>query len=256
MKTFYFLVWLALAVPGWSQEGPTDAVVLIPAVEEPSSGEAFPAVLRPHKSTKHTIVSTGIRKKFIFKVYAFGVYMDQVQAQLELKNWRKTKPAKLAKDKKFMAALLSGKIGMTIRWVMQRDVDAEDIAEAFEDSLQPRIVALLKPARNAGPKELAQLTVLKKETQAAFRAFRGFFKKDEIKDGTELIFTRLPSGVFRTSVGGIQQQDIQSSVLGQAFFDVYLGTDPITRLGREAFMGGLADFLTPLKLKKENGRRK
>ena len=86
--------------------------------------------------------------------------------------------------------------------------------------------------------------------------FRGFFTKDEVKEGTELIFTWLPSGVFRTSLGGVQQKDVHSSVLGRAFFDVYLGTDPITRLGREAFLDELAGFLTPPKPVKEyDGRQ-
>ena len=256
MKAVYFLVWLALAVPGWSQERATDAVVLIPTVEESSSGEAFPVLLRPHKNAMHTLVSTGIRKKFIFKVYAFGLYLDQFQAQSQLEKWSKNNPVKLAKDKKFMAALLSGKISMTVRWVMQRDVDAEDIAEAFVESLQPRIDALLKPSKGAGEKELAQVAKRMKETHLAFDTFRKFFAKDEIKEGTELIFTWLPAGIFRTSVGGIQQRDVQSAVLSQAFFDVYLGTDPVTRLGREDFLAGLADFLTPPKSAQTYGQRK
>tara|TARA_B110000263_G_C14949097_1_gene347238 strand:+ start:142 stop:432 length:291 start_codon:yes stop_codon:yes gene_type:complete len=40
-------------------------------------------------------------------------------------------------------------------------------------------------------------------------------------------------------------KDIKNPVLGKVFFDIYLGTDPIARIGRESFLDALGDFLKP-----------
>lgn len=246
MKALLFLVsLLTTSSLAMSQEVATAPVNPLPSVKEASSGELFPLQWTASKGIMHQLVSTGIRKKFIFKVYAFGLYLDQAEAQKILEKWRKISPKKLATNEKFLASLLGGKIGMTVRWVMTRDVDAEDIAEAFADGLEPRLKELLKTPKGASEEDQAVWAQKRKNAAKDLQTFRNFFPKEEMEEEAELVFSWIPGGIFRTTLNSVQKMDIKSPVLGKAFFDIYLGTDPIARIGRESFLDALGDFLKP-----------
>lgn len=240
------LLFSLLSSFSWAQEQVTDTVPLIPMIEDSSTGALFPESLIPLKGSRHTLVSTGVRKKFIFKVYAFALYLDFVKGFDSLSPWSDKDPDYLYNDKNLVEEMLSGEIGMTIVWALQRDVDATDIAEAFDDSLGPRVDALLSVASISStlPRKPEKRAKLKKNTKDSLAVFRGFFGEEEIKEGTEIVFSWLPSGLFRTRIGEDRKVDIKSDILGRAFFDVYLGLDPITRLGRERFYEGLSTMLS------------
>ncbi len=211
---------------------PTAQAEKIPTVEEPATEIAFPVRLKVGNkgASSHELIATGVRKKTIFrvKVYAYGMYLDTAAAAPLVQPYMKKTTKKLLKDREFERALLSGKAGMSVRLVMARNVDADDMAEAFDDSLKPRIKGFMKKST---PEET-------EKAMKTLETFRGLFTT-KLKKKDELIFTWLPGGKLHTRIQGKDQQVITSPALTWALFDVYLGEDPISDGGKENFVKAL-----------------
>ena len=104
--------------------------------------------------------------------------------------------------------------------------------EAFEDSLEPRILSRRKAMEGSKADKLKDLTT-----------FRGFFSLDELKEGNELRFTWHPDGTLCTVVNGERKPDLKSQDLAWAMFDVYLGDDPISKSGKKKLVSRLPGLL-------------
>jgi hypothetical protein len=237
---------LGSAAPLFAQEPvvkptPAPAPVAAPLVEEKATDAMFPEWIQYGKGealTTHHLAGLGVRKKTIFrvKVYAFGFYLDSAAASAKLKPLVGRKMKDMMKDRKLDAALLDDQFGKTIRLVMARDVDADDMAEAFEDSLKSRI-----------KKYTAKMD--EKQQQAATDAltkFRGYFKT-EAKEDQVLQFTWLPGGRLLTTIDGKDSPEIKNLALCHSLFHVYLGNDPISESGKEAILKGLPTALAKAK---------
>lgn len=207
-------------------------------VKEPETGHLFPTFLqapRGEKSAREDLLGVGVREKTIFKVnvYAMGLYVDLSAALPVLKKavgQRTLKQAK--KEQAFHDAFLNDDFGKTLRWVMARDVGGEDIAEAFRDSLEPRI----KKAKLDEQERAA--------AEQALRTFRGWFDK-ELAEDTELRFHWEPGAKLHVYVGGEKKGVIQNLALCRAMFDVYLGADPISSSAKTNFIEGAYARLNP-----------
>ena len=222
----------ALALPLRAQTGtPTGAQEKPVMVKESETGILFPSFLqapRGEKSARADLLGVGAREKTIFKVnvYALGLYVDFAAAEPVLKQALGERTLKQAKkDKVFHDAFLNDDFGKTLRWVMARDVGGEDIAEAFRDSLEPRI--------KAAKLDEAQ----RKSAEEAVRTFKAYFNS-ELTENTELIFHWEPGGKLHTIVGGVKKGVITSLPLCRAMFDVYLGADPISSSAKTSFLEG------------------
>jgi hypothetical protein len=89
---------------------------------------------------------------------------------------------------------------MSLRLVMTRNVGGEDMAEAFDGALRPRV--RLVASREPGG-------------EAALGTFRNLFSLDKLTKGTVLDFTCTPDGTLSSSVGGEQKPaSIEGAVLG------------------------------------------
>jgi len=202
-----------------------------PTVKEPETGIAFPAWLnapRGEHTAREDLLGTGAREKTVFKVnvYALGIYADLTAAVPALKKAAGALERKQAlKDAGFREVLLRDEIGKSLRWVMARDVGGADIAEAFADSLEPRLKALAKTEAE------------KKAAAAAAQTLRSYFTA-ELTEGTELLFHWEPGGRLHTMVGGVKQGVIANLTLCTALFDVYLGSDPISPGARSRVLEG------------------
>ncbi len=202
-------------------------------VLEPKSGRAFPITLRvPGGGDLHALVGTGIRTKTFLrvKVYAFGLYVDAPTATSALQAWAGRSARDLEQDQSFYGELLKGRFGMTLRLVMTRDVSGDDMAEAFDDALRPRVVRAARELNMAGG-------------EAALTRFRGYFDVEELTEGTELLFSWLPGGRLVSSVRGEVKGEILSAALGWALFDVYLGADPISEDGKRSLVSRFPELL-------------
>ena len=112
-------------------------------VDEPRSGTSFPLSLTPPGgTTPHWIMGTAIRQRTLFRVtiYAFGLYVDPEGARASLSRFGGVSAPTLEDDESFYRQLLDLAFDMTLRLVMTRTVDGDDVAEAFDDALRPRLV--------------------------------------------------------------------------------------------------------------------
>jgi hypothetical protein len=228
---------------GATEQAP--AQVKAPNLEESATDHKHPAWLyvgSGEKKARHDAVALAVRTKtwFKVKVYSFGLYVDLAAAAPLVKPFANKKWKDLMKDRNFDKALLNDKVGKTVRLKMARDVDAEDMSDAFEESLKPRI----KTFNKKGTAEDRQAG------DAAIKKFQGYFKK-ECKEDQVLVFTALPGGRLQTSIDGKQMPEIKNKALAWALFDIYLGDDPISENGKEAFVKALPKKLKALAAKKQ-----
>jgi len=195
---------------------------------EPHSGTPFPVSLTPPgDTTPHWIMGTGLRQRTILrvKIYAFGLYVDPEGARASLSRFAGLPASTLERDESFYRQLLDLDFAMTLRLVMTRTVNGADVAEAFDDALRPRMTRAMIDTNNSG-----DLAVLER--------FRGNLDVDEVKTGTEIVFSCGPAGRLATSVGGDERPPIDSRALCRALFDVYLGEDPISDDGKRSIIAG------------------
>jgi hypothetical protein len=205
-------------------------------IHERSSGVAFPVELAvPGTEMTHVITGTGIRTKTFLKVkvYAFGLYVDPAAASTALVDYAGMEGKELEKNDEFFDTVLEQDFGMTLRLVMTRDVGGEDMAEAFDGALRPRVQRAAAEMDMPGG-------------EAALDEFRGFFSVDEMTKESEIVFSCAPDGTLRTSVKGEVQAELTSGALCWALFDVYLGEDPISGGGKKNIGKAFADVLSAM----------
>ena len=202
-------------------------------VHEPRSGTPFPVSLTPPGgTTPHWIMGTAIRQRTIFrvKIYAFGLYVNPDGARATLSRFTGVSPSTLERNVSFYRQLLDLDFAMTLRLVMLRTVDGDDLAKAFDDVLRPRMPRTLTDTNASGD-------------LVALERFRGYFDVDEVRRSTEIVFSCGPAGHLATSVGRDERPPIDSRALCRALFDVYLGDDPISGEGKRSVIAGFPALL-------------
>ena len=201
-------------------------------VDEPRSGTPFPVLLTPPGgTTPQRLMGTAIRQRTIFrvKIYAFGLYVDPEGARASLSRFAGASASMLERDESFYRQLLELEFAMTLRLVMIRTVDGDDVAETFDDAIRPRVAQAATETNKAT--ELA-----------ALERFRTYFDVDEVDAGTEIVFSCGPTGRLTASVGGEERSPIDSRVLCRALFDVYLGEDSISDDAKKKVVVGFPEL--------------
>jgi hypothetical protein len=202
-------------------------------VNEPSSGVPFPLRITT-PSGDEVLMGTGLRTKTFLavKVYAFGLYADSAAAHQQLASFAGKDLKTLQKDQSFYDALIKLTFPMSLRLVMTRNVDGETMANAFEESLGPRVERAAAEMNMPGGME-------------ALTTFRGYFSLEQMTKDAELLFT-CANGTLYSRVKGDERPAIESPALCWALFDVYLGTKPISGDGKKkvianfpALLGGM-----------------
>jgi len=201
-------------------------------VNEPSSGVPFPLKLTTPAGGEAVLMGTGIRTKTFLKVkvYAFGLYVDSAAARSALASFAGKDAKALEKDQAFYQALLEMQFPMTLRLVMTRDVGGDDMAEAFDGALRPRVIQAAEEKNMPGG-------------EAALETFRGFFDVGEMTKDSELLFTCTPDGTLSSSVKGNANPPVSSPALCWALFDVYLGPKPISGDGKKKVIANFPALL-------------
>jgi hypothetical protein len=119
---------------------------------------------------------------------------------------------------------------MTLRLVMTRNVGGEEMAEAFDGALRPRV------QRAAAEKSMPG-------GEDALTTFRGYFSVGEMTKDAELLFSCTPDGTLSSRVKGEDKPAIPSAALCWALFDVYLGPNPISGDGKKGVVGNFPALL-------------
>ena len=197
-------------------------------VTEPNTQVKFPVELQAAAGSQ-ALAGTGVRTRTMLKVkvYAFGLYVDAAGARMALAAWRGKSAADLGRDQALYNALLKGGFPMTLRLVMTRDVGADQMSEAFNEALGPRVAQAEQRGMTGGAEALTR--------------FRGFFT-DRLTKGTELVFAR-EGNTLKVSIGGKDAGEIDNGALAWALFDVYLGDKPISPDGKKTVVARLPEIL-------------
>ncbi|GLC56377.1 hypothetical protein PLESTB_001098100 [Pleodorina starrii] len=195
--------------------------------EEPHTGYEFPpeyCYLRTKQCP--SLAGLGVRsKKIIVKdinVYALGIYVDVPAAKSALSSFKKKSEEELAKDQGFYDAVVSAaSVEKTLRLVISsRLVDRKKFLEALEERLAPR----LKQAGEPGVMD----------------EFRRQFDGVHFERGLEIAFTCPDNKKLVTNIGGQQKGTIASGALCSSLFDIYLGSDPVSKDAKDTFGRSLA----------------
>ena len=224
------LVLLVLSVAAFAAAQSTTQY----AVHEPLSGTSFPVSLTPPGgATPHWITGVALRQRTIFQVniYAFGLYVDAEGARESLSRFTGMSASTLESDGSFYQQLLDLDFAMTLRLVMLRAVDGDDLAEAFEDVLRPRLAGVVPGIDGS------------REGDVLGR-FRDYFDVELVEAGTEIAFSCGPAGRLVVSVGRAARPALDSLALCRALFDVYLGEDPISWEGKRNVIAGFPELLS------------
>lgn len=222
------LAVLALAAPRDTVWAQADTAVVV----EPASKRAFPvSITVPGSEERHALAGTGIRTKTFLRVqvYAYGLYVDPAGARTSLGAWRGQSASALKDDPEFYAALLQDSFAKSLRLHMTRDVGGDDMADAFDEALGPRVDQAAARGMSGGREALA--------------TFRGFFDVDELTKESTLTFSWLPGGTLVAAVNGEIKGRIESPALTWALFDVYLGENPIMKKGKETVIERMPEVL-------------
>ncbi|RMH03864.1 MAG: hypothetical protein D6702_04790 [Planctomycetota bacterium] len=196
-------------------------------VEEPRTGIPFAEYRRfPGGEEEQLLIGTGLYTKTFLriKIYAFGFYVEPEGAAASLGRWQGLPARQVARDPEFYRALWAGDFAKSVRWILCRDVDGDDVAEAFDDVLGPRLERL---GRRAEPAARA-------EADRALAEFRSYFET-ELEKGMELVFAWYPGGRLVTVLGGRVAGTLQSELLCRALFACYLDNDPLDEDAKEGF---------------------
>jgi len=222
---------------GQDSTQPTKPKEVAPTVVEPETGIDFPIWMDVLKGERHQLCGLGVREKTIFRVnvYGFGYYVDRDKAVKVLRKagGERMTLKKALKDQRFVNQFMAGDFNKSMRWVMARDVDGEDVAEAFDDFLDP------------GIRKLARDDKQLEKGLAAMREMRGYFSSGELKEDDELLFVWEMPAKMHTILNGRELGVINNWHLCYALFDVFLGEDPIDDDGKENIIKGLYPYIYP-----------
>ncbi|MFC1640077.1 chalcone isomerase family protein [Gemmatimonadota bacterium] len=200
---------------------------------EPSSKVPFPVeITAAGGGDTHVLTGVAIRTKTFLKVkvYAFGIYVDEAPARAALSSFANRSAQDLERNQDFYDRILDRDFAMTLRLVMTRDVGGEDMADAFDGALRPRVLHAASDMNMPGG-------------EAALDTFRGYFSVEEMTKESELLFTCKPDGTLSSLVKGEPADDISSNALCWALFDVFLGEDPISNGGKKTVIANIPNIL-------------
>jgi hypothetical protein len=182
-------------------------------VEEPSSGHAFDAV-RTVEGRPYALVGVGIRKKFVVKVYAMALYIDEAEGRHAfpalVSRAGGHDHAKLTSGDHAQSFVMWGTFGKVAVLHFVRNVDAGKIRGAFEEGLEEEL-------SDKAPPDVKQ--------QA--QAFLALFDKD-LKDGQEIVLHTTPDGKTEVDIAGVKKSGPTSPRLARAVWGIWLGQKPIS----------------------------
>ncbi|KAJ6803852.1 fatty-acid-binding protein 1 [Iris pallida] len=197
---------------------------------EPKTGATFPNAL---DGGSRRLLGLGVRRKSVFglknvDVYAFGVYADESDVKRLSENYEAHSSPELKENKDFIADVLEQDLRMTIRLqIVYGRLSIRSVRSAFEESVGNR----LQKFGGSDNKELLQ-------------RFTSLFKDEyKLPRGSIIDLSKEPGFVLQTRIDGKDVGSIQSKLLCQSIFDLYVGEDPFDRKAKEDFKLGLASLV-------------
>ncbi len=183
-------------------------------ITEPSTGHQFDSQ-RTFDGKGYTLVGAGVRKKFVVKVYAMGLYVEDGDAKRAFPSLVSKagghEKAKLTEGDRAQSFIVWGQFGKAAVLHFVRDVDAGKVRGAFEDSLGEE----LSDKAPADVREAAQ-------------AFLKMIDRD-VKNGEDFVVRTSADGKTEVTLGGQTKPGPQNVKFARALWSVWLGGKPISK---------------------------
>lgn len=200
-------------------------------VLEPKTGVVFPGTSVDGRE----LTGIGLRKKSILglksiTVYAFGLYADPDSFRSTLSSkYEGVASEELSNKKELFDDVTESDVGLTVRLVIvYGKLKIGSIRSAFEESLGKG----LKKFSGEDNKEL-------------LGSFTRIFTDDLLlPKGTTIDISRLPGQVLQTRIDGQEIGTVQSPLLCQALFDLYIGDNAFDKPAKETMGLGFASLLS------------
>jgi len=160
----------------------------------------------------------GVRKKFIFKVYGLGLYMDKTFHNKMKDKWMKKYSSvdDLIDDDNFFKDLVYNDYFHQFDMEFVRTVSAKKIRNAFDDDLKDNLPQMKKDPT----------------LKAAAQKFVSFFQ-NEVKDGDALMVNILPDGTIVVSQNDKELGRLKNNTVAHALNAIWLGEDCISNSLKE-----------------------
>jgi hypothetical protein len=183
-------------------------------VAEPATGVQFDA-RKSVDGRNYTLIGAGVRKKVFAKVYAMGLYVEDVDGKRAFPSLATkaggTDKAKLTEGDRAQSFVMWGAFNKIAVLHFVRDVDAGKIRGAFEEGLTDELAA-------KAPADVREAT----------QAFLNLIDKDA-KSGDEIVLHTAPDGMVDISIGGDNKGSVQNVKLARKIWAVWLGARPISK---------------------------
>ena len=166
------------------------------AKEKEVAGVKFPDTTTVEGKTLK-LNGAGLRKKFVFKVYAAGLYLET--------------PTQDA------AQVISSDQTKVVRMSMLRDLEKGKITEAISDGVEKN--------------NKAQMPALKARLDSFNAAI------PDLKKGDELTITYVPGKGTRVASKGGQEMSVEGKDFADALFGVWLGAKPVDDDLKDGMLG-------------------
>eukprot|EP01025_Chloroclados_australasicus_P009000 TRINITY_DN13395_c1_g1_i1.p2 TRINITY_DN13395_c1_g1~~TRINITY_DN13395_c1_g1_i1.p2 ORF type:complete len:262 (-),score=30.42 TRINITY_DN13395_c1_g1_i1:386-1132(-) len=193
-------------------------------VVEPITQTKFPTSLHVQEQEQHLeLIGVGVRSKKIMgikniNVYSVAMYSDKqkIKQQLKSKNEYDDSKQLLFDD------VINSKLGRALRMVVVFRMSKQTFWNAMNSKLR-------KPMSAAN--EENALAEFRQSVDTSF------------DKGTVVMFSTSPDGTVVTKINGKTSGSVQSQVLCNSIFDIYLGSDPPSPQAKEQIGKGLMQVL-------------
>jgi hypothetical protein len=230
MKRFITILFAILLILSFSN------LLLADKVKEDSTDLMFERVIKfssEENAPDVVCTGTGVRKKFVVKVYGAAIYVEPLAAKEFLSKYMPSTPPEdiedfteeLAENEAFWNDFINGSFHKVIVMRFVRDVGADSIVGAYEDGFEEN----LKDKSEA--------------TEEAVKKFLGLFK-DEIKDGQDMTLRFAPDGTIWVDYAGKECGSVKNLLVARSLLANWFGEDPISDDIKE---GGMEFIYTVLK---------
>lgn len=157
--------------------------------QEINTGIFFPSALSQDFHLK--LVGVGVKRKIVFPIYAFGIYIDQKQALKSLAlSWSHQSVESILNNSKFFESYLNDDFEKAIVLVMAKKVSGNLMSDIFNSLLMSRIqtIGLSETERSLSSK--AHKYILKEELEplVALESFKNMFFERKLKKSLKITF--------------------------------------------------------------------
>jgi long-chain acyl-CoA synthetase len=191
------------------------------SVSEPATGRSFESNITVD-GRPYVLLGAGVRKKFVVKVYAMALYVDETDARHAfpalVSRAGGQQHAKLTSSDHAQSFVIWGTFGKHAVLHFVRDVDAAKIRDAFAEGLEDEL-------SDKAPADLKQ----------AATQFLDLFDHD-MKEGQEIVIHSGADGKIDVTMPGGTKHGPESGKLARSVWGIWLGAKPISADLRRALV--------------------